>query len=491
MVTRLAAPLSANLYGVPMSFHPPQPRSNTEDFRAARALTKYFPETVIQKLAKDCDAINLLRECCYAKNVDFHHVISSTDSDPNGRPHSPRSRSGTNESYDSQPSQPHQQSIRPNSTTTPSTKGSSPSRLPNPSVSSSSRLSDALAYVRITVLSATTQREDVPLNGKYCSPSFFLVRSDVVHDRLGKAPKCLPDPIQCSYHGKQFSSSETVLITWMEKGEEQTHQNTFLVVPTDSLGVDIVIGDKHPRFPAQPDPSRNYGNNGGPDSPHGQPHRFRPLSSTGVAQSTLTFKPTLPRYPAAQSPSGHRATGAVGGQRTPPRSDRSSLLDTQQRRSSAGGPQNSRLPRAAGAAGSSGSSAAGSAVADRSNASGISPSARQHFPASGQFYVILVFGNAEQLVQLDMNGTGEIFFNTLQGLVRNLRRDAALDLDRNVDRVVFATCRDLSDDDVCCHTDLAEERIAVTWRHTVRWIRGIQETRSPEDIYAIIERNGG
>lgn len=96
------------------------------------------------------------------------------------------------------------------------------------------------------------------------------------------------------------------------------------------------------------------------------------------------------------------------------------------------------------------------------------------------------------MIQLDLNATGEDFFNALRGHVRILRRNTALDLDRNVDRVVFATLRDPSDDDDYCPVDLVEERMTQTWKHAIKWIRRIQESLgSDDDIYAIIERNGG
>jgi hypothetical protein len=227
----------------------------------------------------------------------------------------------------------------------------------------------------------------------------------------------------------------------------------------------------------------SYSDSGRPNSHFGGEQLYQSLSSMGDSSDTASSSATMIRGPlTTPNPSLNPATPATRAQRRP--------SNVQQRRPSAAASHPSRLPRAA--ASSSGSSAAGSSIDDRSDVPPISPSVRQHNPTSGQFDVILSFGRIERMVELDLNATGEAFFNTLRGHFRNLRRNSLLDLDRTVDRVVFAIHRDPGVDDDCCQVDLVERRMPKTWAHAVGWIRGVLDGLDSEDsIYAIIERHGG
>lgn len=186
----------------------------------------------------------MLRKCCLAANLKYFDVISLGDSDLNGDTHSQRRRRGTDESLDSQPLQPHRISISSNSTTTTSTKGSSASSRLNSSSSTSFHRSLPPGGFVITII--TKDRDDI-LKGKNSPQSYFLVRSEVVRDRLGLKPQRLSADIQFSYNDKTFLSNEAVSLTWMPRGHEQTHRNTFLLVSSSGLtDADIVVGERQP-----------------------------------------------------------------------------------------------------------------------------------------------------------------------------------------------------------------------------------------------------
>jgi hypothetical protein len=151
------------------------------------------------------------------------------------------------------------------------------------------------------------------------------------------------------------------------------------------------------------------------------------------------------------------------------------------------------IPRKAGSNCSTGTRATSSVISERADPiPAIPPAARQHVPQSGHFDVHLVVGKAERMVELDSNASGEIFFESLQGHVRKVRKDAALELDRDVDQVVFAKVPMPAEDDERFEIGLTEAKMATAWRHAVRWIEGVRKGLGPEDeIYAILERDYG
>jgi hypothetical protein len=118
--------------------------------------------------------------------------------------------------------------------------------------------------------------------------------------------------------------------------------------------------------------------------------------------------------------------------------------------------------------------------------------AREHIPESGQFPVVLVCGNKAKRVELDLYADGEIFFETLQGYYRKMLRNSSLELDRKVYQVIFSNCRDHLDiDGNSFEIGLMEDQMASGWQSAVRWVRDTREKAPEDDIYAILEQEGG
>jgi hypothetical protein len=104
----------------------------------------------------------------------------------------------------------------------------------------------------------------------------------------------------------------------------------------------------------------------------------------------------------------------------------------------------------------------------------------------------MVVGKVRRMVELDSNVSGEIFFESLQAHVRKVRKNPALELVRNVDKVVFAMVLRPGEDDERLEIGLAEAKMAKEWRTAVKWIEGARKRLPPEDeIYAILERDDG
>jgi hypothetical protein len=152
----------------------------------------------------------------------------------------------------------------------------------------------------------------------------------------------------------------------------------------------------------------------------------------------------------------------------------------------------SRISRNARSGGSTGTSAASSVISERtSSIPAIPPEARVHISQSGHFDVHLVVGKARRMVELDSNVSGEIFFESLQAHVRKVRKNPALELVRNVDKVVFATVLMPGEDDERLEIGLAEAKMAKEWRTAVKWIEAARKRLPEDEIYAILERDDG
>jgi hypothetical protein len=229
----------------------PMNTSNHDDpeaILAAKGLIHRFPEKVIEELLDKCDTQKMLRRLCMSSDgVNYHQLIGAMDArdpDADADASSNRSRRLTNESQDSRSMRPSQIFL-PSDNHGTAKDGSSSSPQPESSSSTSLRRTGS-SLLRINVLQDEKEK-DQKLNGKYSQHSNFLIRSEVVDERLEEAPKLLKTPITTNYRDKHIRSDQVVRLTWEMGGEAKTHYNTFLVVSSSSIpDADIIIGESEP-----------------------------------------------------------------------------------------------------------------------------------------------------------------------------------------------------------------------------------------------------
>jgi hypothetical protein len=217
-----------------------------EAILAAKGLIHCFPEKVIDVLLEKCDAAKLLKRLCKSSDgVDYHQLIGEMNnraSDPNADVRFDRSRRLTNESLESRSMRTPLGRIPSDSTRT--TKDGSSSSPPQKSSSSASVRHAASNPLRINVLQ---EEENQKLHGYVSDESYYLIRSDIVRDRLEETPKFLKTAINASYGDKPIHSDQIVRLTWEMRTESKTHQNYFLVIsPPNLLDADIIIGGSEP-----------------------------------------------------------------------------------------------------------------------------------------------------------------------------------------------------------------------------------------------------
>jgi hypothetical protein len=86
------------------------------------------------------------------------------------------------------------------------------------------------------------------------------------------------------------------------------------------------------------------------------------------------------------------------------------------------------------------------------------------------------------VVKVELNATGEIFFQNLQRLIT---KRTARELNREVDLVRFT--QDRSKKEGSCWVALMEAEIADNWTNAVDWFQGLNP---PCQVYAFIEQDG-
>lgn len=111
----------------------------------------------------------------------------------------------------------------------------------------------------------------------------------------------------------------------------------------------------------------------------------------------------------------------------------------------------------------------------------------KYSPSTEPFYVILVCENSNAVVELDLEATGEAFFESLQGHVREVRKCPDLVLNRKQDLVIFATAPEYKNG-LNLRVKLQEPRMAGAWMIASKWIKSTQKNLAPEDMfYAILQ----
>jgi hypothetical protein len=97
--------------------------------------------------------------------------------------------------------------------------------------------------------------------------------------------------------------------------------------------------------------------------------------------------------------------------------------------------------------------------------------------------VTLLSGKTEMGLRLELDASGEIFFEELKRVMKRTRRE----LNRGVDIVRFTPQRDIIDN--CCWVSLMEDQVTDDWGNAVDWFNRIKEP-TPCKIYAVIEQDG-
>lgn len=94
----------------------------------------------------------------------------------------------------------------------------------------------------------------------------------------------------------------------------------------------------------------------------------------------------------------------------------------------------------------------------------------------------MICGGNQMPVRLELDATGEDFFNTLKSAVKKLERK----LDRSVDYVRLSPQKDSING--CCLVYLKEDQVGDDWEDAREWF---SELAPKTRIYAIIERDNG
>jgi hypothetical protein len=208
-----------------------------EPTKAAKVLIKQFPSKAIELLTKGLkkdEVITELQNCCSIEGLDYHQVLASvTEPDRGDNTRSEKShRRSTNESQDS--TRPYQS--RKSSSDTTATR----------SIKEGSGSSASLggSMVRRIIVAQSLVEDDEKLDGSF-NQTYFLIRSDIVEERLEEDIKHLSSPISFNYNDKVLQCDEAVKLTWKFAPEKKTHSNIFLLV--SDLTTDIVIGKLQPK----------------------------------------------------------------------------------------------------------------------------------------------------------------------------------------------------------------------------------------------------
>lgn len=86
------------------------------------------------------------------------------------------------------------------------------------------------------------------------------------------------------------------------------------------------------------------------------------------------------------------------------------------------------------------------------------------------------------VIRLELDASGESFFNTLKSAVKKVKHK----LVRSVDRVRFSPQKDGMSG--CCLVHLEEDQVGDDWENARDWFNDIEANTK---IYALIERDNG
>jgi hypothetical protein len=188
---------------VPMSFPETGGYLVDETTKAAKVLIKQFPSKAIELLAKGLkkgEVITELQNCCRIEGLGYHQVLASvSEPDRSDNTRSEKShRRSTNESQDS--TRPYQPRI-PSSDTTATR-----------SIKEGSGSSASLGgpVLRIIVAQSLVD-DDQKLDGSFNQQSYYLIRSDIVEQRLEEDTKHLSSTISFNYNDKVYRTEKDTL----------------------------------------------------------------------------------------------------------------------------------------------------------------------------------------------------------------------------------------------------------------------------------------
>lgn len=222
----------------PYQTPPPQaPRVMSEVYRHARCLVETFPDKAIEFLAHQCDfnmVAHCLQEACDRRQLDYHAVLSSVGSVSGFQSYPPRTPQGP------------QGSRRP-TLTDGRDRPTRPYSPPSSSQASSPILTSPLTQLALTnevelIHVFNLNHDPKKFNMRSDPQSYSLICEDSVRDRLRLSPEALQSPLPFRYNDAHLEASHIVSLTWMRTNSKRTHETTFVVVRSDLLDVDLLIG---------------------------------------------------------------------------------------------------------------------------------------------------------------------------------------------------------------------------------------------------------